>query len=92
MLFDGSNKDFLNWKFVMLQFLDSSGLGDGPVACRYAVSFFRGDALTWWRAFAKDGTRVFDTLTLDDLMVAMTRQFTDLDRELKVRDKLISLK
>jgi intergrase/recombinase len=76
----------------MLQFLDSSGLGDGGTACRYAVSFLRGDALTWWRAFARDGQSVFQHLTLDVLMSEMTRQFTDLDRELKVRDRLLSLK
>jgi hypothetical protein len=76
----------------MMQFLDSSGLGDSAAAFRYAVSFLRGDALTWWRAFARDGTDVFNHISLSDLMTEMTKQFTDLDRELKVCDRLLSLK
>ena len=56
------------------------------------MSFLRDDALTWWRSFAKDSTSVFDHLTLDVLFDEMTKQFTDLDRELKLRDKLLAVR
>jgi hypothetical protein len=50
------------------------------------VTYLRGDALTWWRSFADDDVKVFQHLTLDALFTELSKQFTDLDRELKLRD------
>jgi hypothetical protein len=61
-------------------------IGDGSSACRLVVTYLRGDALTWWRSFANDDVKVFDHLTLDVLFTELREQFTDLDRELKLRD------
>jgi len=35
------------------------------MACRFLVSYLKGDALTWWRSYANDNLEVFDELTLD---------------------------
>jgi hypothetical protein len=44
----------------MKQYLDTVSLDDGPAACRLVVTYLRGDALTWWRAYANDGVKVFE--------------------------------
>ncbi len=59
--------------------MDSVGLGTGGTACRFVVSHLKGDALTWWRSFFKDSTRVFNSLDLDDLFDALRQQFPDID-------------
>jgi hypothetical protein len=56
------------------------------------VTFFRGDALTWWRAYVADHPNVFDTLTADVLFDELEENFSDLDRELKLRDALLGLR
>lgn len=68
------------------------GLGDEGKACRLLVSYLRDDALTWWRSFSDDSTDVFENLTLDDLVDALVEQFTDIDRELKLRDRILALR
>lgn len=60
-----------NFLFEMKQYIDSVGLGQGSTAVRFAVSYLKGDALTWWRSFSKDSVSVFDHLTLDDLLDAI---------------------
>lgn len=69
------------------------GLGSGSRACRFFVSYLKGDAATWWRTYAlsKPG-HVFDNLDLDTLVDEMTRQFSDVDKLMHVRDKLFKLK
>jgi hypothetical protein len=56
------------------------------------VSHFKGDALTWWRSLAKDGTSIFSQISLDDLLVALKKQFSDIDEEMKLRDRILCLK
>ncbi len=68
------------------------GLGTGDRACRFFVSFLRGDALTWWRSFSKDSLRAFDDLTLDVLVDAIESQFSDIDRDMKLRARLFNLR
>ena len=76
----------------MRQYLETVGLGDGPSACKLVVTFFRGVALTWWRAYSDDHPNVFDTLTTDVLFDELAENFCDLDRELKLCDQLLGLR
>lgn len=39
--------------------MDSVGLGENGSACRFVVSYLKGDALTWWRSFSRDDVSVF---------------------------------
>ena len=50
--FNGNKRDTENFIFVMSQYIDTVGLGNGEKACRFFVSYLRGDALTWWRSYA----------------------------------------
>jgi hypothetical protein len=90
--FSGKHGELQNFIFLMRQYLDTVNLGTGPNACRVLVSYLRGDALTWWRSYSNDGVQIFDDLDLDVLISELRQQFTDLDRELKVRDQLLTLK
>lgn len=92
MTFDGQRKHLHNFLYVMQQYIDSVGLGDGDRACRFFVSFLRGDALTWWRSYSRDDLRAFDNLTLDVLVDAVQQQFSDIDRDMKLRAKLFNLR
>ncbi len=56
------------------------------------MSHLKGDALTWWRSFSGDSTRVFDSLELDVLMDALKAQFSELDEEMKLRDRILNLR
>ncbi len=67
-------------------------LGTGSRACRLLVSYLRDDALTWWRSYSDNSTDIFDSLELDELIDALTEQFTDIDRELKLRDRILALR
>ena len=44
--FSGKKSDVNNFIFEMRQYIDSVGLGDGPAACRFLVTYLKGDALT----------------------------------------------
>ena len=72
--------------------MDSVGLGDGSTACRFVVSHLKEQALTWWRSYSKDSLSVFDTLCLDELFDGLKEQFSDIDEEMKLRDKILGLK
>lgn len=76
----------------MRQYVDSVGLGDGGTACRFIVSHLKETALTWWRSYSKDSVAVFDHLTVDELLDALKSQFSDIDLEMKLRDKILTLK
>ncbi len=60
LTFNGNKRHLQNFIFVMRQYIDSVGLGNGGQACRFLVSFLRDDALTWWRSFSRDSLQVFD--------------------------------
>ncbi len=75
----------------MRQYLETVGLGTDGKACRFLVSYLKGDALTWWRSFSSNKRDVFDQLTLDELIDEMEEQFQDIDRDLKLREKLLKL-
>ena len=68
--FSGKKTEVDNFIFEMTQYVDSVGLGTGGTACRFVVSHLKGDALTWWRSYSGDSTRVFNTLELDVLLDA----------------------
>ncbi len=72
--------------------MDSVGLGTGGTACRFVVSHLKGDALTWWRSYSGDSTRVFNTLELDVLLDALKAHFAEIDEEMKLRDRLLNLR
>ena len=72
--------------------MDSVGLGTGGTACRFVVSHLKGDALTWWRSFSKDSVSVFNSLELDEFLNQLRQQFSDIDEEMKLRDRLLTLK
>lgn len=48
------------------------GLGSGSRACRFFVSYLKGDAATWWRSYAMSRKDVFDNLDLDTLVTELT--------------------
>jgi hypothetical protein len=76
----------------MRQYCDSVNLGKSSNACRFVVAHLKNDALTWWRSLAKDDTKIFEDIDLDDLLVALKKQFSDIDEEMKLRDRVLSLK
>lgn len=92
LTFSGKRSELQNFMYVMRAYVDSVGLGNGSRACRYFVSFLRGDALTWWRSHSRDSMAIFDTLEFDDLCEAVLTQFSDIDRDMKLRDRLFSLR
>ena len=76
----------------MRQYVDSVSLGTGGIACRFVVSHLKGDALTWWRSFSGDSTSIFDRIDLDDLIDGLNAQFSEIDEEMKLRDRLHNLR
>jgi hypothetical protein len=67
-------------------------LGTGGNACRYVVSHFKGPALTWWRSYSKEKFEIFTNLTLDVLLTDLKSQFSDIDEDMKLRDRALALK
>ena len=90
--FSGKKSEVDNFIFEMRQYVDSVGLGEGSSACRFIVSHLKETALTWWRSFSKDSVSVFEQLTVDELFDALKSQFSDIDLEMKLRDKVLTLK
>lgn len=91
-VYTGKKSELNNFLFEMRQYIDSVGLGSNGSACRFLVSHLKGDALTWWRSFSKDSLNIFSTLTLDVLIDELKEQFSDIDKEMKLRERLLSLK
>ncbi len=92
LIFTGKHTELNNFLFVMQQYIDTVALGTGSSACRFLTSYLRDDALTWWRSYSNDDLTIFDHITLDVLVDELRNQFSDIDREMKVRDKLLQLK
>ncbi len=90
--FSGKKTEVDNFIFEMTQYVDSVGLGTGGTACRFVVSHLKGDALTWWRSYSGDSTRVFNILELDVLLDALKAHFAEIDEEMKLRDRLLNLR
>lgn len=90
--FSGKKTEVDNFIFEMRQYVDSVGLGTGGTACRFVVSHLKGDALTWWRSYSGDSTRVFDHIDLDDLLDELKSHFSDIDEEMKLRDRILNLR
>ena len=67
-------------------------LGIESSACRFLTLYLRDDALTWWRSYCNDDLSIFDHITFDVLVDELRNQFSDIDREMKTRDKLLQLK
>lgn len=60
-----------NFVFEIKQYIDTVGLGSGARACRFLVTYLKGDAMTWWRTYAltnRGSGSVFDNLDLDTLV------------------------
>ena len=67
----------------------------GINAVKFVVSLLRGDALTWWRMYldsAGGHSKVYANLDIDVLKSELTTQFSDIDRETHLRDKMFSIK
>ncbi len=92
MTFSGKRRDLPNFLFVMRQYIGSVGLGEGGDACRFLVSYLKDDALTWWRSFCKDSIDVFDRLDLPTLIDGLENHFSDIDKDMKLRNKLFALR
>ncbi len=90
--FSGKKTEVDNFIFEMRQYVDSVSLGTGGTACRFVVSHLKGDALTWWRSFSGDSTAIFDRIDLDDLIDGLKAQFSEIDEEMKLRDRLHNLR
>ena len=90
--FSGKKVEVDNFIFEMRQYVDSVGLGTGSTACRFVVSYLKGDALTWWRSYSSDSVNVFDQLDLDTLLDDLRAQFVEIDEDMKLRDRLINLR
>lgn len=84
--------DVDNFIFEMRQYVDSTGLGSGSTACRFVVSHLKEQALTWWRSYSRDSVQVFNYLDLDTLLDELKAQFSEIDEEMKLRDKILTLK
>ncbi len=65
--FSGKHTDLSNFLFEMRQYIDTVGLGTDGNACRFLVSYLKGDALTWWRSYSSGKRDVFAQITLDEL-------------------------
>ena len=62
---------------------------------KFVVSLLRGDALTWWRMYVDSAgghNRAYTNLDIDVLKNELTTQFSDIDRETHLRDKLFSIR
>ncbi len=92
MTFSGRRKDLPNFLFVMRQYISSVGLGEGGDACRFLVSYLKDDALTWWRSFCKDNPDMFDRLDLPTLIDGLENHFSDIDKDMKLRNRLFALR
>ena len=69
--FSGKHADLSNFVFEMRQYISTVGLGTNGNACRFLVSYLKGDALTWWRSYSSNKRNVFDQITLDELIDEM---------------------
>ncbi len=76
----------------MCQYINSVSLGEGSNACRFLVSFLKDDALTWWRSFSRDDLRIFYQVTIDEIFEGLRAQFSDIDRNMKLRSKIFNLR
>ena len=72
--------------------MDSVGLSTGGTACRFVVLHLKDNTLTWWCSFSKDSVSVFNSLELDELLDELRQHFSDMDEEMKLRDRLLALK
>ncbi len=48
--------------------------------------------MSWWRLYSRDSLAVFSQITVDDLLDELKAQFSDIDEEMKLRDRLLGLK
>jgi hypothetical protein len=59
------------------------------------VSYLTDDALTWWRSYSANNggiTGVFDNKEYEDILDDLQEQFTDVDKNTTIRNKLFNLK
>jgi Retrotransposon gag protein len=59
---------------------------------KYAVTLLTGKALTWWRGVANSPFYQLGVIDWDDFEKALKDQFSDVDRELRLRRKLHALR
>ena len=78
----------------MKQFVAAVGL-TGQRATRFLVTFLKDDALTWWRTYcATHGgvSTVFTNKTFDDVLSELEEQFTDVDKDMRLRNRIFNIK
>ena len=93
MRFNGKHEKLDNFLFSMQQYLESVNL-TGQDACRFIVLYLTDDAMTWWRQYcATQGglSQVFSNIMEQDLYDELEAQFTDVDKQNRIREKLFAL-
>jgi Retrotransposon gag protein len=63
-------------------------------AAEFLTLYLRGDAMTWWRSYCTTNgglTNVFSTKSFKDLLKELRSEFSDVDREMQLRNKLFNI-
>lgn len=68
------------------------GVTDETDWVKYCVTLLSGKALTWWLGVADNALFKLGVIDFDDWSDALRKQFTDVDRELRLRRKLLNSK
>ena len=68
------------------------GVTDETDWVKYGVTLLSAKALTWWHGVADNAFYKLGVIYFDDWSDALRKQFTDVDRELRLRRKLHNLK
>lgn len=69
----------------------------GSDACRIIASLLKGKAQTWWRMYSEDAKQsgyssVFDTLDEDTMLQDLEEQFSDSDKQMRLKEKLLKIR
>lgn len=96
-MFAGKPSDMSAWLFSVEQYCALVDVTDQQDLVRLAVSRLEKDALTWWRAYFAAHEHALEpghqyALTWDDFKDCIAEAFEDVDRELKLRRKLSTLR
>ena len=90
--FDGTPSRLNAWLFAIEQYCTVVDLVDGSDRVKLAVSRLEKDALTWWRQYVVANPAALTALDWDDFRSAIEAAFDDVDKELKLRRRLVGLR
>ncbi len=94
MTFAGKHSEVENFIFSMQAYVHATRMQDRDAA-EFLTLYLRGDAMTWWRSYcATHGglTNVFATKKFMDLLNELRSEFSDVDREMQLRNKLFNIR